>query len=320
MRRRRPPEEHVNHERWLVSYADFITLLFAFFVVMYSISQINESKYRVLSNTLTAAFNRPEMSLDPFQIGEEARSNPINVIELDGSGGRSRDGGEGQRHGAQPEAFIDISEHIERALGDLIRQQLVRIEGNETWLKIELSSSLLFASGDAELSIPAMEILGEIAAALYPHDNAVRVEGFTDNLPINTRQFPSNWELSSARASAVVRLFVEEGIVPQRLSAVGYGEHRPVADNASAEGRARNRRVILKVSRYASEEQEQQGAEAVGAAAEMPPPPVPDQSGPVVEASGETGTDASAIDGTAGGVRTIQLDDGALLFTRDAAD
>lgn len=327
-RRRRQPEEHVNHERWLVSYADFITLLFAFFVVMYSISQVNESKYRVLSDTLTAAFKRPEISLDPFQVGIEARSNPMNVIELDGKSGQPEPGGEGLRQGSQPDAFIDISERITASLGDLIQQQLVRISGTEAWLEIELSSSLLFASGAADLSNQALVILGKVAEALAAHDNAIQVEGFTDNVPIATHQFPSNWELSTARAAAVVRLFVEEGIVPERLSAVGYGEHRPTASNSAAEGRARNRRVVVKVSRLPPPVHAEAAVQKPLPAAE---PFVNDQpgtqpDGPVdIARSGvddsDTGVPTPQIgQDSAAGVRTIELESGDLLFTRDTGE
>lgn len=262
-RRRRLPEEESSQDRWLVSYADFITLLFAFFVVMYSISQVNESKYRVLSNTLTAVFNRPEKSLDPFQVGELAQSNPLSVIALDHHTDELVSRDEGLRHGAQPDAFVEIRQQIAEALGDLMRQDLIRVEGTETWLKIELSSSLLFASGDATLSVSAMEILGSIASVLGNHGNAVRVEGFTDNVPIHTHRFPSNWELSAARAAAVVRLLVEEGIEPERLSVVGYGEFRPATTNEHSAGRARNRRVVLKVSRQILESQDGEVAAAV---------------------------------------------------------
>lgn len=247
MARRKIEEEHVNHERWLVSYADFITLLFAFFVVMYSISQVNESKYRVLSNTLTAAFNQPEVSLNPVQIGETVKTNPINLIQLDAAA--TRDGADAADPDRLPEAFRDIGQQMERALGELIRQNLVAVRGNEEWLEIELRSSLLFDSGDATLSVPALQLLGEIAGILREHANPVRVEGFTDDRPIHTARYPSNWELSSARSASVVRLFIEEGVEPQRLMAVGYGEQQAIGDNATEEGRARNRRVVLMISK-----------------------------------------------------------------------
>lgn len=248
MARRKRIEEPVNHERWLVSYADFITLLFAFFVVMYSISQVNQSKYRVLSNTLNAAFNQPELTLKPVQVGEEVKSNPVSLIKLD-AGARDKTEDEGQR--AQlPEDFRQLSEQLEQALRGLIENKLVTLRGSELWLEIELNSSLLFDSGDAALkNHEALELLGQIAEILREQKNPVRVEGFTDNMPIHTARFPSNWELSSARAASVVQFFIEEGIDPGRLMAVGYAEYQPIAANDSAEGRSRNRRVVLMISK-----------------------------------------------------------------------
>lgn len=250
MGRRKHIEEHTNHERWLVSYADFITLLFAFFVVMYSISQVNESKYRVLSNTLEDAFNQPELAIDPIQIGEKARSNPTNLVALSANATKTKDGDGGPENATgMPDEFKNVANKIAEALGDLMSQGLVTMRGNEEWLEIEMKSSLLFDSGDAALSNKALELLGQIAAILREQKNAVRVEGFTDDKPIHTVRYPSNWELSSARAAAVVQLFVEEGIDANRLVAAGYGEAQPVVPNDTAENRTKNRRVVLMISK-----------------------------------------------------------------------
>ena len=250
MGRRKHIEEHTNHERWLVSYADFITLLFAFFVVMYSISQVNESKYRVLSNTLEDAFNQPELSVHPIQIGETAKSNPTNLIQLNASAIKDKEGqGVGEQQREMPDDFKQIANKIEQAFGDLMKQDMVTLRGNEEWLEIEMRSSLLFDSGDATLSKNALVLLGQIAAILKEQKNAVRVEGFTDNVPIHTVRYPSNWELSSARAAAVVQLFIEEGVDSSRLVAAGYGEFQPVGPNDTPENRTRNRRVVLMISK-----------------------------------------------------------------------
>ncbi len=259
MPRHRIEEEHVNHERWLVSYADFITLLFAFFVVMYSISQINESKYRVLSNTLTEAFNKPNFKLNPIELGETTDSTPASAVELDALAVMEREGhGDAQVEGDEavqaddserlPPQLQQISEQMANAFSDLMRQQLVTLRGNEQWLEVALSSSMLFASGDAALSGKAGPILDKIAVILHDQPNAIRVEGFTDNMPIATLRYPSNWELSAARAVSVVQFLTEKGVQPVRLMAVGYGEFHPVADNLSESGRARNRRVVLMIS------------------------------------------------------------------------
>lgn len=250
MGRRKHTEEHTNHERWLVSYADFITLLFAFFVVMYSISQVNESKYRVLSNTLEDAFNQPELALKPIQIGETAKSNPTNLIKLNADALKDKVGqGGGESEGQLPDEFKQIANKIEQAFGDLMKQNLVSLRGNEEWLEVEMSSSLLFDSGDATLSNNALELLGKVSDILKEQSNAVRVEGFTDDVPIHNARYPSNWELSSARAAAVVELFIEQGLDASRLVAAGYGEFQPVAPNDSPVNRAKNRRVVLMISK-----------------------------------------------------------------------
>lgn len=251
MGRRKHVEEHANHERWLVSYADFITLLFAFFVVMYSISQVNESKYRVLSNTLEDAFHQPELAVEAIQIGEKARSNPTNLIALnvDAAKIKEGDGGPQSTTTGMPDEFKEVAKQIAEAFGELMAQGLVTMRGNEEWLEIEMKSSLLFDSGDATLSNQALELLGQIAAILREQKNAVRVEGFTDDKPIHTVRYPSNWELSSARAAAVVQLFVEEGIDAGRLVAAGYGQAQPVVPNDTPENRTKNRRVVLMISK-----------------------------------------------------------------------
>ncbi|OEC44338.1 flagellar motor protein MotD [Pseudomonas sp. 1D4] len=240
MARRRQHEEHENHERWLVSYADFITLLFAFFVVMYSISSINEGKYKILSDTLTGVFNQPERSIKPIPIGEERpRTTEAELTSAE-------QGGPGD---AQADPLQSITESMQAAFGDLISNEQMTVRGNELWVEIELNSSLLFPSGDAIPTNEAFTIIEKVAKILAPYENPVHVEGFTDNLPISTAAYPSNWELSASRASSIVRMLSMDGVNPARLAAVGYGEFQPVADNSTAEGRARNRRVVLVVSR-----------------------------------------------------------------------
>ncbi|MBU1329093.1 MAG: flagellar motor protein MotD [Gammaproteobacteria bacterium] len=239
MARRRHQEEHENHERWLVSYADFITLLFAFFVVMYSISSINDGKYKILSESLTGVFNQPDRAIKPIPVGEERpRTTEPDRSLIDE-----------QSQGAASETLQNIADSVREAFGDLIASDQLTVRGNELWIEIELSSSLLFSSGDALPNNAAFDIIEKIAKILAPYENPVHVEGFTDNLPIQTAQFPTNWELSTARAASIVRMLTLDGVKPSRLAAVGYGEFQPVADNATAEGRARNRRVVLVVSR-----------------------------------------------------------------------
>ena len=329
MARRQVVEDHVSHERWLVSYADFITLLFAFFVVMYSISQVSESKYRILSDTLTEAFSvrgvdeiidengNPALTMDPFQVGTPTRSVKDSIIELNDESVSKANSGENPDAEAQQDAeqasdFDTINQRLEQDFGDLLEKRLVTTRGNEEWLEIELSSKLLFTSGSASINVPALEILGSMANLLKGHENPVRVEGFTDNQSIRSELFPSNWELSAARAAAVVQLFIEEGIQPNRLAAVGYGEFQPIADNSTQEGREKNRRVVLMISKTGrlrpalpSLEGEQDNAQAEDVT-ELPPPVE-------LPSSDELLGEEKALDG----VITIELEDGGLLFTSE---
>lgn len=239
MARRRHHEEHENHERWLVSYADFITLLFAFFVVMYSVSSINEGKYKILSDSLIGVFNQPDRAVKPIAVGEaRPRTSEPDPALFDE-----------EVNQAAADSLESIADRVREAFGELILGEQLKVRGNELWIEIELSSSLLFPSGDALPNDAAFEIIEKIAKILAPYENPIHVEGFTDNLPIQTAQFPTNWELSAARAASIVRMLAMDGVNQGRLAAVGYGEFQPVADNATAEGRARNRRVVLVVSR-----------------------------------------------------------------------
>lgn len=244
MARRRRPEEHENHERWLVSYADFITLLFAFFVVMYSISSVNEGKYKVLSHALVGVFNDPDRSVKPIPIGDE---QPLTVRPAEPlvNDSEQTEAAIGQAN----DPLQTIADNVRDAFGDLIKSDQLTVRGNELWIEIELKSSLLFGSGDAMPSDMAFTIVEKVARILKPFDNPVHIEGFTDNQPIRTAQYPTNWELSTARAASIVRMLATEGIDPRRMAAVGYGEFQPVASNDTVEGRGRNRRVVLVISR-----------------------------------------------------------------------
>ncbi|WP_349970497.1 flagellar motor protein MotD [Pseudomonas caspiana] len=245
MARRRRPEEHENHERWLVSYADFITLLFAFFVVMYSISSVNEGKYKILSEALVGVFNDSERSMKPIPIGEQ-RPLSVKPAEPLVKDSEQVDAGIGQ---SETDPLKEIADEVRAGFGDLIKSNQMTVRGNELWIEIELSSGLLFGSGDAMPSDKAFTIIEKVARIIKPFDNPIHVEGFTDDQPISTAQYPTNWELSSARSASIVRMLAMEGVNPSRLASVGYGEFQPVASNATVEGRGRNRRVVLVISR-----------------------------------------------------------------------
>lgn len=247
MARRRHAEEHENHERWLVSYADFITLLFAFFVVMYSLSTVNEGKYRVLSDSLVAAFRNVNINASGSQMAVGVRL----PTPLAGQAGSTRivpplrNGKEEERRRQQREKMRDMAKDILDALGPLIKEGKVRVTDGLKGVTVEINASVLFPLGEARLQPAAVKVLRTVAGVLATSEFPITVEGHTDPTPISTPQFPSNWELSGARASSVVRLLVDFGVAPQRLTATGYGEQRPVASNDNPEGRARNRRVTI---------------------------------------------------------------------------
>ena len=253
MARRKKQEEHENHERWLVSYADFITLLFAFFVVMYSISSVNEGKYRVLSDSISAAFDPSRAGL-PIKLSSPLKP-PIlerDMLSSSPSSAAMDSNYPSMATGPQPTRqdrinLRKISKQVEKSLADLIDQDLIRVKRNDLWVEIEIKSSILYKSGSARLSRQATPVLKKIARTLAKFPNQIQVEGFTDNVPIRTPTYPSNWELSAARAASVVHLFTQAGVPAKHLSAIGYAEHKPIASNKTAKGRQKNRRINIVV-------------------------------------------------------------------------
>lgn len=244
MARKKFDDEPENHDRWLVSYADLLTLLFAFFVVMYAISSVNEGKYRVLSNSLGTAFGRgPITPLSPPIKG--VVSPPLGLprpLPL-----RKQRGSTELMLRREKEHMTGMARDIMKVLAPLVSQGKVRVTQTDRGVSIEINASVLFAQGDAKLTSESGQALTAVAQVLKNDTHAIRVEGHTDNVPINNMTFPSNWELSATRASSVVRLFVENGIAETRLIAVGHGANQPVASNDTAEGRLRNRRVQVMI-------------------------------------------------------------------------
>jgi chemotaxis protein MotB len=239
VRRKKRAEGHVNHERWLVSYADFITLLFAFFVVMFAVSQVDSKKLGRFTEAFSKALG-DEMFPDRGKGLLPAQDILEQVPKID--------------DGLPPEL-----EKIRLALQGLADQgqalqglQMVR-RRNE--LVLRLSDSVFFESGDDRIKPAAALTLQTLAPQLAKSDVDVRVEGHTDNRPISNSRFRSNWELSTARATVVLARLAAEGVAAPRLSAAGYGEFRPLASNAGDDGRKQNRRVDLVVALSAPPEQ-----------------------------------------------------------------
>jgi len=256
MTKRKPIEDPVNHERWLVSYADFITLLFAFFVVMYSLSSLNEGKYRVMSNSVLVAFGKFH------SVGDATDVPAVNLGPGPGSGpGNGVGSGPGpglseikrkpvtavEPSRQEKEKMTGLAKGILSALAPLIREGKVRVTQNSRGISIDINASVLFAPGDARLAPQSTQALAAIASVLAGDSHDIQVEGYTDNLPIKSTLFPSNWELSAMRAGSVVRLFMDNGIGEERLTAIGQASKSPVGPNDTAEGRARNRRVNITI-------------------------------------------------------------------------
>ncbi|WP_319240751.1 flagellar motor protein MotD [uncultured Propionivibrio sp.] len=241
MARRKAEEEHDNHERWLVSYADFITLLFAFFVVMYALSTVNEGKYRVLSESLVSAFRNVQVNSTSPAV--QVVTPPMAVISKATQTSRAQDAAKQK----QRDKMKNVAKDIKEVMAPLIEQGKVRVIENSRGVTIEINDSVLFAPGQALLQVPLARAMRAIADVLVATDFPITIEGHTDNIPIRNTQFPSNWELSAVRATTVLRVFTEAGVFPERLTAIGYADTRPVESNASAEGRARNRRVTIRI-------------------------------------------------------------------------
>lgn len=264
-RRKKKIEEPHNLERWMVSYADFVTLLFAFFVVMYSISSLNEGKYKELSKAMTGAFslnNGVDNGIDVVKIFEQPPVVQPNLpLENEPYADVEKRRELSDAIMQEREKLSQASAKFENVLSPMIKENLVSVQKHDFWIELQMSSELLFTSGSDQLSKRATDVLNTISLVLNPLPNAISVEGYTDNIPIETPIFRSNWDLSSARATSVVHELLKSGINPLRLSATGYGEYHPIADNNDEKGRFQNRRVTLVIasqafSRYGASDEE----------------------------------------------------------------
>lgn len=257
MARKPKHEDHLNHEAWAIPYGDLLTLLLAFFVVMYSMSSVNEGKYRVLSDSLVAAFRGAPKTIVPIEIGRNSKGSSVDTSRSLASGimppviqkvmPEFQEQPRFEKPAEGRQGLGALATRIEDALKDLIEKDLVTVHRESMWVEIEIRTDILFASGDATIADSALPPLRELATILADFPNLIRVEGHTDNVPIYNRNFKSNWELSAARAASVVYLFKQLKVDPSRLEIIGLGEYRPVANNGSDEGRNQNRRVAVVV-------------------------------------------------------------------------
>lgn len=291
-------KKNANLDRWMISYADFVTLLFAFFTVLYAISQFHESAFDEVFDDFQEQF-KEEQEADPElkKIIEKARKNRIAQEQAKAAGQHSRvlsaraEGNEitrelldwiigqklitkegyvlgkaGLKKGLSEEDIKSyrpeeqeqkkkFQVHTIRPSNDPANKQMqaipissdkMKMRKSVSRMEIELDSNVLFTSGRAELSYAAIPILRKIALSLKDIPNPVRVEGYTDNIPTSDdSEYPSNWELSAARAASVVKTLITYGVHPSRLAAIGYGQYQPIATNKTARGRKKNRRVLL---------------------------------------------------------------------------
>jgi len=212
-----------GQDRWLLSYADFVTLLFALFVTMYAVSTVDADKLAPAASSMRSAFD-----------GETRHTGPVPIPDL------------GEIVAQAPPDADRVRDELARVLADAIAAGRLELIEDARGLVVSLPERATFAPASTEMTPVALELIARVAAAVQPFDRPLRIEGHTDNVPIHTREFHSNWELSTARAATVIRFLIERvAFDPRRLSAAGYGEFHPRVANDSPENRARNRRVDI---------------------------------------------------------------------------
>ena len=257
-------EEHENDERWLLTYADMITLLMALFMVLFSISSVNISKFVSLQHSLQDAFSGRILpggraleesggsTVSPQVAATPAASTPAATNE--GAGRKAADAAAKAQAKAEEEDFKALKQHVDQyAVAHGLQSKVTTLITKDGLVIRLLTDKLLFASGDATVQPAGSGLLAKIGGMLRAESqHAIRVRGFTDSVPIHTAAFPSNWELSAGRAASVVRAFAGAGVAPQRMEAAGRAALDPLNTNVTAEGRARNRRVEVLLPRVAT--------------------------------------------------------------------
>ncbi len=266
-RKREHEAEKENSERWLLTYADLITLLMIFFVVLYSMSKVDAERFQAVAESLNKALGggtpaKIEMSTSPvgpslFQTGTPSTTttvpgkgtDPNNTSNTDPAANEETNNSGLGNTDAENMSIIGIKAKLDKFAADNGIQTKLVSSMEERGLVVSIQETLLFESGSANIDTRAHEVLRNITTVLASAPNQIRVEGHTDNLPIHTAQFPSNWELSVIRSTNVVQILQSEGINPSRLSAAGYGEFRPIASNDNVTGQGKNRRIDLIILR-----------------------------------------------------------------------
>jgi chemotaxis protein MotB len=256
MRKKPKHEKEPNLERWLVSYADFITLLFAVFVVLYAMSQSDKKKVEEVSRSIREAFGMVQTTSTPeMRIIDSLDLAPIPAPEPQSRESANESETDSSHPYAEEEEFSNIKKEISGMLAAKGNQDKIKLTVTKRGLVISLKEAGFFDSGSAEMQPASLPLLEEIAKSIQGYANDVKIEGHTDNVPVTSKTIRSNWELSTARSTSMVRYLIDAlHFPPARLSAVGYGEYRPIADNSTESGRAKNRRVdIVLLSRDAQQ-------------------------------------------------------------------
>lgn len=264
LRKRRHYVEHENVHRWLVSYADYMTLLFALFVVLYAMAMVNEKPFETITESVGHVFQADNKEL-------KNRGHGDDILNVNTSKTNKRLYGNGLLDVAGPQLLegeqslsnisdsqvgtnlTSLEDELHTALYELVESGYAQLQVDGDWLEIELNSGLLFPSGSSSTTNSATNILTVIYDVLDEVTNFVRVRGYTDNQAINTEIFSSNWELSVYRATAILQILDNLGMNPARMAIEGYGQYYPSADNTTAQGRAKNRKVVVAISKYGLE-------------------------------------------------------------------
>jgi chemotaxis protein MotB len=246
MERKHKHEEHENDERWLITYADLITLLMVFFVVMWSISRADAAKFASVAQSLSVAFGTPKGSVIPMPATGTSRSSKQAPKEATKASDSRRGGSDGQKTALQ-----EVAKKIEDMIREKGLQDMISLDGSADGRKltIRLRDSVLFDRGGAVLTTEAQDLIVRLGDVLKNIGMRVRVSGHTDDIPIRSGAYDSNWQLSTARSTAVIQHLIERvGFPPQLLSASGNAEYYPIVPNDSAENRAKNRRVEFEIT------------------------------------------------------------------------
>jgi chemotaxis protein MotB len=245
MARKKQPPEHENHERWLVSYADFITLLFAFFVVMFATSQTDKNKAKAVEDSVNKALADGSLSsMVVTMFGGAPKDKGKGNAQMHGPGGAEKIA---EKPPGQVAELLPSLKVLSKELEEEIKSGKIQITMEARGLVISFRQAALFPSGTATVLQDALQPVSKIAKAIREIPNPVRLEGHTDSVPIHNDLYQSNWELSAARSIALMRLLTEDGVPVEKLSIAGYADNAPAESNATEEGRARNRRVDVVV-------------------------------------------------------------------------